>query len=44
MSNKNDRESKEMQNLFADPKFARKAWRSVGAAIVQNPADRKSVV
>lgn len=40
MSNKNDRESKEMQNLFADPKFARKAWRSVGAAIVQNPAKR----
>lgn len=40
MSNKNDRESKEMQNLFADPKFARKAWRSVGQAILQNPAKK----
>ena len=40
MSNKNDRETKEMQNLFADPKFARKAWRSVGQAILQNPATK----
>lgn len=40
MSNKSERESKEMQNLFSDPKFARKAWRSIGAAIIQNPAKR----
>lgn len=40
MSNKNDRETKEMQNLFADPKFARKAWQSVGRAILQNPATK----
>lgn len=40
MSNKNDRETKEMQNLFGDPKFARKAWRSVGQAILQNPANK----
>lgn len=38
MSNKNDRETKEMMNLFSDPKFARQAWKSVGHAILQNPA------
>lgn len=38
MSNKSTRESKEMQNLFADPKFSRQAWRSVGNAILNNPA------
>ena len=38
MSNKNYRTQKEMENLFADPKFARKAWKAVGNAILQNPA------
>jgi hypothetical protein len=40
MSNKSSRETKEMQNLFGDPKFARQAWRSVGQAIIQNPAKK----
>lgn len=40
MSNKQDRENKEMKNLFADPKFSRQAWRSVGQAILQNPASK----
>lgn len=40
MSNKQDRETKEMKNLFADPKFSRQAWRSVGQAILQNPASK----
>lgn len=40
MSNKQDRETKEMKNLFADPKFSRQAWRSVGVAILQNPASK----
>lgn len=38
MSNKKYRTQKEMENLFADPKFARKAWKAVGHAILQNPA------
>lgn len=38
MSNKKDRENKEMMNLFADPKYAREAWKSVGNAILHNPA------
>lgn len=38
MSNKQEREQKEMQNLFCDPKFSRQAWKSVGAAILNNPA------
>lgn len=38
MSNKNTRNALEMANLFEDPKFARKAWRSVGAMIAQRPA------
>lgn len=40
MSNKPTRELKEMQNLFADPKFVRHAWKSVGAAIALQPATR----
>ena len=42
MSNKQERESKEMQNLFADPKFCRQAWKSVGLAILQSPATKPS--
>lgn len=38
MSHKNERERKEMQNVFGDPKFARQAWRSVGMAIANSPA------
>lgn len=40
MSNKQNRESKEMQNLFADPKFSRQAWKAVGHAIINNPANK----
>lgn len=38
MSNKSVRAQKEMENLFADPKFARQAWKAVGSAILNNPA------
>lgn len=38
MSNALERVKKEMSNVFADPKFARHAWKSVGQAILQNPA------
>lgn len=34
------REEKEMRSLFEDPRFARQAWRTVGKAILQNPARR----
>jgi hypothetical protein len=37
MSNKNIRERKELENLFADPKYAKHAWKSVGQAILLNP-------
>lgn len=40
MSNKNVREYKEMLNLFADPKFARQAWKAVGTAIALQPATK----
>lgn len=36
----NTRTEKEMISLFKDPKFQRQAWRSVGMAILQNPAVR----
>ena len=36
----NSRTEKEMISLFKDPKFQRQAWRSVGMAILQNPAKR----
>ena len=32
------RTEKEMKSLFTDPKFSRQAWKSVGMAILQNPA------
>lgn len=38
MSNALDRVKKEMANVFADPKYVRHAWKSVGQAILQNPA------
>jgi hypothetical protein len=34
------RTEKEMKSLFDDKKFARQAWKSVGMAILQNPAVR----
>ena len=43
MSNKNIRQIKEMQNLFADPKFSRQAWKAVGTAIAMQPAVRPIV-
>lgn len=36
----NLRTIKEMQSLFADPKYYRQAWKAVGNAILQNPATR----
>lgn len=38
IANKHDRETKEMRNLFQDPKFARYAFRAIGGAIAQRPA------
>lgn len=43
MSNKDERARKEMQNLFNDPKFARKAWQHVGHAIANSPASKPFV-
>lgn len=44
MSNKSEREFKEMMSVFTDPKTMRAAWRSVGAAILQNPATKPLIV
>ena len=38
MSNKRTREQKELENLFADPKYSRQAWKAVGQAILASPA------
>ena len=38
MSNKRTREEKELENLFADPKYCRQAWKAVGQAILMSPA------
>ena len=40
MSNKKDRETKELQSCIKDPRFARQFWRSVGVAIANRPAVR----
>lgn len=40
MSNKNIRQRKEMENLFADPKYYRQAWKAIGMAIAMQPAIR----
>lgn len=42
MSNKNIRERKELESLFADPKYCRQAWKSVGQAIALQPAAKPS--
>ena len=44
MSNKDIRNEKEMRNLFADPKFARKAWRSIGEMLMNRPAVRIPII
>lgn len=44
MSNKNIRERKELENLFADPKYARQAWKAIGNAIAVQPAVRPVAV
>lgn len=36
--NKTYRELQELKGLFADPKYYRQAWKSVGNAILMNPA------
>lgn len=38
MSNKRTREQKELENLFADPKYCRQAWKAIGQAILMSPA------
>lgn len=43
-TNKDIRELKEMQNLFADPKFSRQAWKAVGMAIAMQPATQPIVI
>ena len=40
MSNKRTREQKELENLFADPKYSRQAWKAVGQAILMSPATK----
>lgn len=40
MSNKKVREQKELENLFADPKYSRQAWKAVGQAILMSPATK----
>ena len=44
MNNKDIRNEKEMRNLFADPKFARKAWRSIGEMLMNRPAVRIPII
>lgn len=43
MSNKSERERKEMQNLLEDPKFMRKAWQAIGHSILRQPATKPVV-
>ena len=40
MSNAQRRKELETKNLFADPKYCRNAWKSVGQAILQNPCTK----
>jgi hypothetical protein len=42
--NEQTRNIKEMQNLFDDPKFARKAWRSIGAMLAKRPAAKIPII
>ncbi len=43
MSNRKTRERKELENLFADPKYCRQAWKAVGQAILMSPATKPIV-
>lgn len=43
MSNEKDRTIKEMKNLFDDPKFMKKAWQSVGRAVLQSNAVKPAI-
>ena len=43
MSNKDIRERKELENLFADPKYYRQAWKAIGNAILLQPATKPIV-
>lgn len=40
IKNKDIREVKEIQNLFADTRYCREVWRGVGNLLLQNPASR----
>lgn len=40
MINKTYRQLKEIENLFKDPRYLRQAWKSVGNAILLNPAQK----
>ena len=40
MSNQWKRKELETKNVFADPKYCRQAWKSVGQAILQNPCTK----
>ena len=44
MLNIQTRKIKEMQSLFADPRYVREAFKSVGIALLQNPATRSPEV
>ena len=44
MRNKNVRERKEMESLFADPRMARQAWKSIGQAIALQPATKPTAL
>lgn len=43
MSNKSERERREMANLLEDPKFMRKAWQAIGHSILRQPATKPVV-
>lgn len=40
MANEIRRKELETRNVFADPKYCRQAWKSVGQAILQNPCTK----
>lgn len=44
MANKDNRQLREINNLFGDPKFARQVWKAVGNAIAARPATKPVVI
>lgn len=44
MSYKDEREQKELENLFKDPKYTRKAWQSLGRMLANRPATRLPII